>query len=171
MQGSQAKRVFSNPTSRGTSPKSSGVMVRVAGSGPATNRRKLALLVDDDGPSLRAFERILSRREVDILSASSVSQAIGLAGMTEPHAQPAVAFVDVLMPAMDGPRFVHTLRSMPAFAAAPIVLVSGLSQQVLEKTAAAWGADGFVPKSRGLLYVDEQFAPQDRKSTRLNSSH
>ena len=57
-----------------------------------------------------------------------------------------------------GPRFVHALRSLPAFVRAPIVLVSGLSATVLESAVARWGANGFVAKTRGLLHVDQEFS-------------
>jgi len=119
--------------------------------------RATVLLVDDDPPSLRAFQRVLARRDLEVLSACTVSEAFGLVTMLDPTPHPMVAFVDVLMPGMDGPRFVHALRSVPAFGRSPVVLVSGLSSGALEKTALDWGANGFILKSRGLLNLDQEF--------------
>lgn len=119
--------------------------------------RRHVLIVDDDQPSLRAFQRILAKHDVEVLSASTVSEAFGLVSMLEPHPHPMIAFVDVLMPGMDGPRFVHFLQRTPAFGRSPIVLVSALSAGALEKTMFEWGASGFILKSRGLLNVEREF--------------
>lgn len=140
----------------------SGVMAAVPSSGSRPSegpgRRSIALVVDDDPSSLRNFHRVLARKSVDILTATTPSEAIGLVTMLEPTPQPIIAFLDVLMPAMDGPRFVHALRSFPAFGMAPVVLVSGLSAPALEKATLEWGAHGFIQKTRGLLHVEREFS-------------
>ncbi len=141
---------------------SSGVVPAVAvpsdrPSGPGLAKRGFALLVDDDDASLRTFTRLLSKHPVEVLVASNPSQALGLVSMLEPNKQPIVAFLDVLMPGMDGPRFVHSLRSFPAFGAAPVVLVSALSNAALEKAALEWGASGIIQKASGLIQVDREF--------------
>lgn len=119
--------------------------------------KRIALLVDDDEPSLRTYERVLSKHDVEILSASTPSEALGFVSQLEPVPQPLVAFVDVLMPGMDGPRFVYAIRSFPATCKSPIVLISALSAPALEKATLEWGANGFILKSKGLIHVDQEF--------------
>lgn len=142
----------------------SGVVPAVApqstrsGSGAQTSARRFALVVDDDDASLRTFERLLSKIPgVEILAAQTPSQALGLVSMLEPTPQPIVAFLDVLIPGMDGPRFVHALRTLPSFGRAPVVLVSALSAVALDGKAIEWGASGVIQKARGLIHVDTEF--------------
>lgn len=120
--------------------------------------RRFALVVDDDDSALRTFERLLAKHQVEILSAKTPSQALGLVSMLDQTPQPIVAFLDVLIPGMDGPRFVHALRTMPSFGGAPIVLVSALSGNALDAKALEWGASGIIQKARGLIHVDQEFA-------------
>lgn len=134
-------------------PRISGVVER------RSSRKRYALVVDDNMTSLKAFERILLRYNVEVLTASTVGEALQQASMIDPIHDGIIAFIDVVMPGMNGPRFVGALRQLPTFgAASPIVLISSLSQSVLELTAADWGAAGFILKSKGLLHVDQQFA-------------
>jgi CheY-like chemotaxis protein len=133
-------------------------MAARSGSGTLAVPRRFALVVDDDDASLRTFERLLSKVPgVEILAAQTPSQALGLVAMLEPSPQPIVAFLDVLIPGMDGPRFVHALRTMPSFGGAPIVLVSALSATALDSKALEWGASGVIQKARGLIHVDQEF--------------
>jgi CheY-like chemotaxis protein len=126
--------------------------------GSLTPARRFALLIDDDDASLRTFERLLAKHPVEILSAKTPSEALGLVSMLEQTPQPIVAFLDVLIPGMDGARFVHALRQMPPFGAAPVVLVSALSATALDGKALEWGASGIIQKSRGLLHVAQEFS-------------
>jgi len=151
----------SPPSSSGGQGRS-GVIPSVA---PASGRqgvsatgRRYALVVDDDDASLRTFERLLAKiPAVDILLAQNPSQALGLVSMLDPAPQPIVGFLDVLIPGMDGPRFVHALRTMPQFGAAPVVLISALSATALDGKALEWGASGIIQKARGLIHVDTEF--------------
>lgn len=134
-------------------PRISGVVER------RSSRKRYALVVDDNVTSLKAFERILLRYNVEVLAASTVGEALQQVSMIDPVHDGIIGFIDVVMPGMHGPRFVTALRQLPTFGAgSPIVLISSLSQSVLELTAADWGAAGFILKSKGLLHVDQQFA-------------
>jgi CheY-like chemotaxis protein len=114
-------------------------------------------LLEDDGAMLRTFERLLSQRGVMVMAASTPGEALYYVSAIDGPVRPTVAFLDVLVPALDGPRFVQALRQNPHFATAPIVLVSGLSAPILEKTAEEWGVNGFILKSKGLLHLDTAF--------------
>lgn len=127
-------------------------------SGTEVVPRRFALVLDDDDASLRTFERLLSKVPgVEILSAQTPSQALGLVSMLDQVPQPIVGFLDVLVPGMDGPRFVHALRCLPAFGGAPVVLVSALSATALDGKALEWGASGVIQKAKGLIHVDREF--------------
>lgn len=157
-------RFGGEPSAPGGRPQSGVVQAVAPQSAPGSRRdrvpgqhRKYALVVDDDDASLRTFERLLSKHPVELLLAKTPSEALGLVSMLDPAPQPIVGFLDVLIPGMDGPRFVHALRTMPAFGRAPIVLVSALSGTALDAKALEWGASGIIQKARGLIHVDQEF--------------
>lgn len=104
------------------------------------------------------FVRILLKNPgVEVFAATGPAQALELLRSLEPGSPPMVVFLDVMVPALDGPAFVRTLRATPGVGDAPIVLISGLTRDALKKTVAEWGADGAIEKTRGLLQVDDAF--------------
>jgi CheY-like chemotaxis protein len=100
--------------------------------------------------------RLVARLGADLVAASRPNEALYLLSSVDDGApRKGLALLDVVVPGLEGSRFVDVLRADRRFASAPIVLLSGLSPLALEQTMEAWKADGFIPKSRGLLHVGE----------------
>ncbi len=82
--------------------------------------RPAVLAVDDRPGNLLALEVVLEPLNIELVTASSGRQAIGLAS-ERPFA---VALIDVVMPDMDGFRTVSEIRSLPLARLTPIILLT-----------------------------------------------
>ncbi|MEM5371135.1 response regulator [Paraburkholderia azotifigens] len=80
------------------------------------------LLVDDDANVRDALSAVLDGAGHDVTTARDGAEAVRLM----PVAHPQVIVSDVMMPTMDGPDMVRTIRSMPAFQRVPVILMSAL---------------------------------------------
>lgn len=125
--------------------------------GPIGQHQVRALVLEDDQTTLRSYQRILANKGVEVVAVASPGEALYVAATLDPDPRPTIAFLDVIVPGLDGPRFVTALRQLPAFDAVPVVLVSALNGNVLRDKAHAWGANGFILKSKGLLHLDTAF--------------
>ena len=100
------------------------------------------LIVDDARSTLRALEVILKREGYTVLTAAS-----GTEGLTaiEQH-EVDLLLCDVKMPKVDGLTVLRTIRSDPALAATPVLMLSALSEvHHLERGVDA-GANGYLTK-------------------------
>lgn len=79
------------------------------------------LIVDDDAPICTIMKEFLTDSGLEAVTAEGGKQA--LAVLDERSTEPLVAFVDVLMPGMDGLTLARRLRSR--FRQAKIVIISG----------------------------------------------
>lgn len=80
------------------------------------------LLVDDDANVRDALCAVLDGAGHVVTVAHDAMEAVRLAPVTHPE----VIVSDVMMPTMDGPDMVRTIRSMPAFQRPPVILMSAL---------------------------------------------
>ena len=140
-------------------------------------RGTIRILVVDDQPTLR----MLLRTTFEIIDVH-VDEAGSAAEAMERLAQrtPDVIVLDVALPDVDGISLCRRLRSQPATAEVPIVLLTGSSDASDEEGRAA-GADAFVRKPFSpleLLEIIEQVAgglaagavpAEDRTSGRRSS--
>ena len=116
------------------------------------------LLIEDEVASRHKLEQMLAKKGAEVTSVAGPGEALyALSMMEEWVARPVMVILDVLMPGLDGPLFVATLRQHPKIGGAPIVLISALAAPVLERTMHDWAADGFILKARGLLHIDQAF--------------
>lgn len=99
------------------------------------------LVVDDDEDIRTVIELTLGLRGHDVRGAED-----GLAALEQLHAgaRPSVILLDLRMPRMNGIEFLHALRSDPALAPIPVVVLTGDSAAVPEAMAA--GANGLLLK-------------------------
>ncbi|HET9595299.1 MAG TPA: response regulator [Anaeromyxobacteraceae bacterium] len=120
-------------------------LVRIRGepAGDAAERAPV-LVVDDSATAREELRLALEGAGLPVLTASSGEDGIRLAA----ERRPAAVVVDGLMPGMDGTEFVRRLRSDPALATTPCILVSA-SGAVSELEALGAGADGFAWKEEG----------------------
>lgn len=104
------------------------------------------LLVEDSKFLRAATEQALKTAGYEVVSAGDGDQAVRLA---REH-MPALILLDVMLPKMSGPDVLRALKSDPATAAIPVMMLTGLSQKnakQLEKD----GACGFFEKSDSML--------------------
>jgi CheY-like chemotaxis protein len=158
-------RASTNPNPNGTTSGTSGVVPSAPRSqpggpdsfGPAVQLGVRALVLEDDQTTLRSYQRILAKKGVEVIAASTPGEALYVAASLAPDVRPTLAFLDVIVPGLDGPRFVAALRQQPAFEAVPVILVSALTPNVLRDRTQQWGANGFILKAKGLIHIDSAF--------------
>jgi adenylate cyclase len=101
----------------------------------------VVLVVDDQAPNRRLLDAVLTPRGYRVLAASSGDEA--LQTLQEEH--PDVVLLDILMPGIDGYEVCRRIRSDPATAILPVVMITASGQQ--EKLVATEaGADDFLTK-------------------------
>jgi CheY-like chemotaxis protein/predicted regulator of Ras-like GTPase activity (Roadblock/LC7/MglB family) len=97
------------------------------------------VLVVDDSASVRTIvERVLRERHIEVVSASSGSEAIDLFRRDEPD----LVVCDVIMPDMEGYEVCQVVREHPRLGHTPVLLMSGIvNGSVLARAAAAQSTD------------------------------
>ena len=99
------------------------------------------LAVDDQPPNLRLLDAVLSPRGYRVITASSGEEALELLGSSGID----LVLLDIVMPGIDGYEVCRRIRSEPATAFLPVVMITASGDQ--EKTRAIEaGADDFVSK-------------------------
>jgi DNA-binding response OmpR family regulator len=83
------------------------------------------LVVDDESGQRRLFRRLFERHGLEVESAASGAEALEILEGNAPF--PHVILCDIAMPGMDGVAFLRFLRSNPATASIPTILMSGLT--------------------------------------------
>ena len=99
------------------------------------------LVVDDTPANVRLLEAVLRPRGYEMLTASSGPEALAAVARDRPD----LVLLDIVMPGMDGYEVCRRIRSGPATAFLPVVMITASGHQ--EKTRALEaGADDFVSK-------------------------
>jgi CheY-like chemotaxis protein len=80
------------------------------------------LVVDDDDDIRELIEYLLAGEGFDVDVATDGLDALG---RLEANTQVPMILLDMMMPNMDGETFLRALRSRPAMAGAPVVVISG----------------------------------------------
>jgi DNA-binding response OmpR family regulator len=101
------------------------------------------LLVEDDRFLRKACEASLKQRGYDVLVASDGEEGLRLA-VAE---QPAIVLLDLLMPKMPGIEVLRGIRSHPATASIPVLILSNSSRDEDKRAAEALGASGYFVKA------------------------
>jgi CheY-like chemotaxis protein len=119
----------------------------------------MVLLVDDDRGSCEALAEFLSLRGHDVQCAMNGNEALRL--LAESQDPPAVIFLDLMMPVLDGWSFLAERAKNPLLAEIPVVIVSGC-RDVTQKAKEA-GAVAVMCKpveAQSILRVVEHFDEQ-----------
>ncbi|MGA2795092.1 MAG: response regulator, partial [Roseiarcus sp.] len=100
------------------------------------------LVVDDIPPNVKLLEARLSAEYFDVLAASSGPEALALCqeGACD------IILLDVMMPGMDGFEVCRRLKTNPATAHLPVVMVTALDQPADRVRGLEAGADDFLTK-------------------------
>jgi CheY-like chemotaxis protein len=100
------------------------------------------LLVEDSKFLRLATERALAHAGYEVTSAGDGEEALRLAQEKSPD----LILLDMLLPKVSGPEVLRSLKTKPATAGIPVIVLTGLSQKNAERLQAD-GADGFLEKS------------------------
>jgi PAS domain S-box-containing protein len=104
--------------------------------------RATLLHVDDNAASRRALSRILRAAGFDVWEAATGSEALQLAA-----GKPDLVVLDVVLPDLDGREVCRHIKSDPATAATPVLLLSGVAVSTPERVhGLEGGADAYLTK-------------------------
>ena len=120
------------------------------------------ILVVDDEPSIVDLVRFtLEDAEVRVVEASDGAEALVIARRIRPD----LILLDVQMPRLDGLEVCRQLRQEPAFARAPIILLTAAGQEADRARGLGAGADEYLTKPfspLALLALVEALVPETR---------
>jgi two-component system cell cycle response regulator len=100
------------------------------------------LVVDDVPPNVKLLEARLTAEYFDVLTASSGAEALSICG----EGSCDVVLLDVMMPGMDGFEVCRRIKTNPATAHLPVVIVTALDQPADRLRGLEAGADDFLIK-------------------------
>jgi two-component system cell cycle response regulator len=100
------------------------------------------LIVDDLAPNIKLLEARLSAEYFDVISATSGPDALAICS----EGRCDIVLLDVMMPGMDGFEVCRRLKSDPATAHIPVVMVTALDQPADRVRGLEAGADDFLTK-------------------------
>lgn len=134
---------------------------RLAGAGRLMNHRHLVIHVEDNAANLRLMERILSKRDIDVMSATEGRRGLHLVRLHSP----ALILLDLHLPDISGEEVLRLLRSDPATMSIPVVIVSGDATANGTSRVLAAGATAQITKPVDvdalLRVVDEVLTPSN----------
>jgi HAMP domain-containing protein/CheY-like chemotaxis protein len=104
---------------------------------------RTVLLVDDDSRNIFALSSLLERRGMNVLTATTGSEAIALIEET-----PALAIVlmDIMMPEMDGYQTIETIRRNRAYRRLPIIALTAKAMKGDREKCLEAGASDYLAK-------------------------
>lgn len=100
------------------------------------------LVVDDVPANVKLLEARLSAEYYEVVTASNGYEALEFCENNSVD----VILLDVMMPGMDGFEVCRRLKSQPATAHIPVILVTALDQDMDRITGLNFGADDFLTK-------------------------
>ena len=104
---------------------------------------KKVLLVDDDARNIFALSAVLERRGMDVLTATTGSEAIEMLRTTPGVA---IALMDIMMPEMDGYQTIEVIRANPAFRRLPIIALTAKAMKGDREKCLEAGASDYLAK-------------------------
>jgi len=104
---------------------------------------RTVLVVDDDVRNIFALSSVLERRGMEVLTASTGREAIGMLGSTEDLA---IVLMDIMMPEMDGYETMRAIRTNPSFARLPIVALTAKAMKGDREKCLDAGASDYLAK-------------------------
>jgi len=100
------------------------------------------LIVDDEAQNRRLMEALLHAAGYVTASAADAREALACVARQPPD----LILLDVMMPGMDGNELARTLKSEPATASIPIIMVTANSDRAARLTSLDAGAEDFLSK-------------------------
>lgn len=87
-----------------------------------TDKKEKILIVDDEADSVQFLEKILRRRNYEVIATTKGVEAVALAKKHLPD----IAILDIVMPDMEGSDVAAAIREYSPLAAIPIIFLSGM---------------------------------------------
>tara|TARA_R110002049_G_scaffold27321_2_gene94313 strand:- start:556052 stop:556840 length:789 start_codon:yes stop_codon:yes gene_type:complete len=137
-------------------------------SGVQVNDSPQALLVDDCANERRLLESYLDLCGFTVTTAEDGQQALEFLSM---HALPDVVLLDMMMPRIDGPTFVRTVRADPKHRKIPIFALTGLPPQAIDVPTGDDGVNRWFIKPIDPKEVVASVATHLTTSTPLIAQH
>ena len=100
------------------------------------------LLVDDEAHILRLTELSIRKGNYEIITARNGLEAIECVTLHKPD----LVIMDVQMPGMDGLQALQILKSDPATAKIPVIVLTARGHQLTRQEAEGLGASAFLTK-------------------------
>jgi len=102
----------------------------------------MIILIADDEQSVRSLVRRLLGDKYIVLEAADGEEAVDMARRREP----ALILLDILMPKMSGYAALRAIKTDPVTKGIPVVMLTGLGDELDKKLAKQMGADGYITK-------------------------
>ena len=104
---------------------------------------RTVLLVDDDARNIFALSSVLERRGMEVLTATTGSEAIGVLNSA---ADVAIVLMDIMMPGMDGYETIQAIRSKAKFRRLPILALTAKAMKGDREKCLEAGASDYLAK-------------------------
>ncbi len=104
---------------------------------------RTALLVDDDARNIFALSSVLERRGMQVLTATTGSEALDILGE---RPDVAIVLMDIMMPGMDGYQTMQAVRARPAFRRLPIIALTAKAMKGDREKCIEAGASDYLAK-------------------------
>lgn len=118
---------------------------------------KRILVVDDDPLIVELFGIALDMKGYEVLTAGDGEQAIAVLQNVDPDHPVDVIMIDLMMPVMDGLRFIHWLRTEMK-STLPVLALTGMSQASVAQGAIDAGANAVLSKPVDPLVIIDKLA-------------
>ena len=105
--------------------------------------RRTVLLVDDDARNIFALSSVLERRGMEVLTATTGSEAIAV---LESRSDVAIVLMDIMMPGMDGYETIQVIRAKPGMRRLPILALTAKAMKGDREKCLEAGASDYLAK-------------------------
>jgi CheY-like chemotaxis protein len=105
--------------------------------------RRTVLLVDDDARNIFALSSVLERRGMEVLTATTGSEAIAVLSS---RTDVAIVLMDIMMPGMDGYETIQAIRTQPGFRRLPILALTAKAMKGDREKCLEAGASDYLAK-------------------------
>ncbi|MBX3014616.1 MAG: response regulator [Caldilineaceae bacterium] len=100
------------------------------------------LVIEDDPMILKLIFQTLQRSGYEVITAMNGSEGLRIAQENHPN----LVVLDISLPGLDGYQVCQQLRSAPATASLPIIMVTAMSRPADQRRGFELGADDYLPK-------------------------
>src|SRR5437868_533381 len=104
---------------------------------------RTALLVDDDARNIFALSSVLERRGMNVLTATTGSEAVAL---VKSNPEIAIVLMDIMMPQMDGYQTIGVIRENPSLRRLPIIALTAKAMKGDREKCLEAGASDYLAK-------------------------